>query len=149
MDFIPVKEAAEKWCVSTRRVQLLCSRDRIKGAYRFGKSWMIPATAVLHNARRKDEEPYLPMPRKSPFLDMTNLYNRAGGADECAEMLINQPEAHALFLAQIAYRRGEIEKVYEQARYFLHAHSGFYAVLGGGMLLAQCAIWRGEAIQSG
>ena len=85
-----------------------------------------------------------PMPRKSPFLDMTDLYNRAGAADACAEMLINQPEAHALFQAQIAYRRGEIEKVYERARYFLNAHSGFYAILGGGMLLAQCAIWRGD-----
>ena len=75
---------------------------------------------------------------------MTDLYNRAGGANECAEMLINHPEAHALFEAQIAYRRGEIEKVYEQARYFLQSHSGFYAVIGGGMLLAQCAIWRGD-----
>lgn len=144
MNYITVKDAAEKWQVSERRVQILCNTDRIKGAYRFGKSWMIPSTAVLPNARKKAEEPTLPMPRKSPFLDMTNLYNKAGGAAECAEMLINQPEAHALFEAQIAYRRGEIEKVYEQARYFLHSHSGFYAILGGGMLLAQCAIWRGD-----
>ena len=144
MQYITVQEAAKKWGVTTRRVQMLCNEERIKGAYRFGKSWMIPSTAVLPNARRKQEEPTLPMPRKSPFLDMTNLYNKAGKADECAEMLINQPEAHALFEAQIAYRRGEIEKVYEQARYFLHAHSGFYAIIGGGMLLAQCAIWRGD-----
>lgn len=144
MEFITVKEAAEKWQVSVRRVQILCSDGRIKGAYRFGKSWMIPTTAVLPNARRQNEEPHLPMPRKSPFLDMTDLYSKAGGADECAEMLVNQPEAYALFRAQIAYRRGEIEKVYEQARYFLNAHSGFYAILGGGMLLAQCAIWRGD-----
>ena len=144
MQYITVQEAAQKWGVTTRRVQMLCNENRIKGAYRFGKSWMIPATAVLPNARKKNEEPHLPMPRKSPFLDMTNLYNKAGCADECAEMLINQPEAHARFEAQIAYRRGEIEKVYEQARYFLHSHSGFYAILGGGMLLAQCAIWRGD-----
>ena len=144
MDFITVKEAAEKWEVSPRRVQILCSQDRVKGAYRFGKSWMIPSTAILPNARRKEESPTLPMPRKSPFLDMTNLYDRAGGAEKCAEMLINRPEAYALFRAQIAYRQGDIEKVYEQARYFLSAHSGIYAVLGGGMLLAQCAIWRGD-----
>ena len=146
MEFITVKEAAEKWGVSPRRVQILCNSARVKGAYRFGKSWMIPQTAVLPNARRREEEPQLPMPRKSPFLDMTNLYHTAGEAEACAEMLVNQPEAHALLLAQIAYRRGEIEKVYEQARYFLHAHSGFYAILGGGMLLAQCAIWRGDVL---
>ena len=145
MQYITVQEAAQKWGVTTRRVQMLCNEEKINGAYRFGKSWMIPSTAVLPKARRKNEEPHLPMPRKSPFLDMTNLYNKAGGADECAKMLVNHPEAHALFEAQIAYRRGEIEKVYEQARYFLQAHSGFYAIIGGGMLLAQCAIWRGDS----
>ena len=144
MEYITVQEAAAKWGVSVRRVQYLCCNDRIKGAVRFGPVWKIPSTAVLPNARRKTKEPTLPMPRKSPFLDMTNLYHTAGKADKCAEMLINQPEAHALFEAQIAYRRGEIEKVYEQARYFLHSHSGFYAIIGGGMLLAQCAIWRGD-----
>lgn len=144
MNYITVKEAAEKWGVSVRRVQFLCKQNRIKGASRMGKSWVIPQSAVLPNARRRDEAPTLPMPRKSPFLDMTNLYNQAGRADACAEMLVNQPEAHALFEAQIALRRGEIDKVYEQARYFLQAHSGFYAILGGGMLLAQCAIWRGD-----
>ena len=144
MEYITVQEAAEKWGVSVRRVQYLCGNDRIKGAVRFGPVWKIPSTAVLPNARRKEAAPTLPMPRKSPCLDMTNLYNKAGGAEECAEMLINHPEAHALFEAQIAYRRGEIEKVYEQARYFLQAHSGFFAILGGGMLLAQCAIWRGD-----
>ena len=144
MEYITVQQAAEKWGVSPRRVQYLCVNDRIKGAVRFGPVWRIPETAVLPNSRKKDAEPHLPMPRKSPFLDMTDLYNKAGEGDECAEMLINQPEAHALLKAQIAYRRGEIEKVYDQARYFLHAHSGFFAILGGGMLLAQCAIWRGD-----
>ena len=144
MDYITVSEAAKKWGVSPRRVQMLCSEGRIKGAVRFGPVWKIPAKAVLPNARRKEESPHLPMPRKSPFLDMTNLYNKAGTAEKSAEMLINQPEAHALFQAQIDYRRGEIEKVYERARYFLQAHSGFYAILGGGMLLALCAMWRGD-----
>ena len=143
MEYITVKAAAEKWGVSCRRVQILCAQGRVKGAYRFGKSWMIPKGAVLPNAYRTEEEKQ-PLPRKSPFLDMTNLYHTAGGAEECAEMLVNRPEARALFEAQIAYRRGEIDRVYERARFFLNTHSGFYAILGGGMLLAQCAIWRGD-----
>ena len=52
MEHITVREAAEKWGVSTRRVQVLCAQGRVKGAYRFGKSWMIPATAILPNAYR-------------------------------------------------------------------------------------------------
>lgn len=143
MNLITVKEASKKWGVTERRVQILCSQEKIKGAVRFGRAWMIPEHAVLPSSA-KGEIPHMPMPRKSPFLDMTSLYNKPGEADKCAEMLINNPEAHALFEAQIAYRRGEIDKVYDHARYFLSSHSGFYAILGGGMLLALCAIWRGD-----
>lgn len=143
MGYITVKEAAEKWNVTTRRVQGLCNSGELKGAERFGRAWMIPDHAVLSSAAKGDE-PHTPLPRKSPFLDMTNLYNKVGCADECAGMLVNNPEAHALFEAQIAYRRGEIAKVYKHARYFLDSHSGFYAILGAGMLLANCAIWSGD-----
>ncbi len=143
MGYITVKEAANKWGVTPRHVQILCAEERIKGATRFGRSWMIPSGAVLPGSARLDD-PKMPMPRKSPFLDMTNLYSVAGEADALAEMLVNNPEAYTLFKAQIAYRRGDIDQVYDRARYFLSAHSGFYAILGGGMLLALCAIWRGD-----
>lgn len=143
MDLITVKQAAEKWGVTPRRVQSLCKEGRIKGVVRWERTWMIPAHAVLPHARQ-DDDPHMPMPRKCPFLDMTDIYNQVGKADECGELLENNPEAYALFKAQIAYRRGHIDEVYELARYFLRAHSGFYAVLGGGMLLAQCAIWKGD-----
>lgn len=144
VDYITVKEAATKWGVTTRHVQNLCNQEKIKGAYRFGKSWMIPVGAVLPSSAKKGEEPHLPMPRKCPFLDMTDLYNKVGGADESAEMLVNNPEAYALFKAQIAYRRGDIAQVYKHARYFLDSHSGFNAILGGSMLLASCGIWAGD-----
>ncbi len=143
MDLITAKQAAEKWGVTVRRVQGLCSEGKVKGAVRFGRAWMIPPTALLPGSADA-KNPHTPMPRKSPFLDMTNLYNRKGCADECVAMLVNNPEAHALMEAQIAYRRGDIDKVYDRARYFLSSHSGFYAIIGGGMLLALCAIWRGD-----
>ena len=143
MELITVKQAAEKWGVTPRRVQGLCKEGRIKGALRWERTWMIPAHAVLPSAA-KGEEPHMPMPRKSPFLDMTDIYDRAGSANECVKLLENNPEAHALLEAQIAYRRGEIDRVYDKARYFLSSRSGFYAVLGGGMLLAQVALWRGD-----
>ena len=140
---ITVKQAAEKWGVTPRRVQELCKEGKIKGAQRWERTWMIPAHAVLPSTAKGDV-PHMPMPKKSPFLDMTNIYNTAGDADGRATMLENNPEAFALLEAQLAYRRGEIYKVYDRARYFLSAHSGFYAILGGGMLLALCAIWRGD-----
>ena len=143
MQLITVKEAAEKWGVTPRRVQSLCKEGRIKGATRWERTWMIPSHAVLPKGK-KDVSPHLPMPKQCPFLDMTNIYRIPGQAEESIRFLENNPEANALLSAQIAYRRGEIDKVYSQARYFLSAHSGFYAILGGGMLLALCAIWRGD-----
>ena len=142
MDLITVKEAALKWNVSERRVQKLCSDKRVKGAIKFGKSWMIPADAILPTLIKNNTN--LPLPKKTPFLDMTNIYHEAGRADECAAILEDNPEALALYQAQIAYRRGDVDKVYDKARYFLREHSGRYAILGAGMLLAQCAIWRGD-----
>ena len=143
MNLITVKQAAEKWGVTTRRVQGLCKEGKIKGAVRWERTWMIPEHAVLPK-KSNAQTPQLPMPKKSPFLDMTSLYSEPGKAEYASLMLENNPEARALFDAQLAYRRGEIDKVYERARYFLSSHSGFYAILGGGMLLALCAIWRGD-----
>ena len=140
---ITVKQAAEKWGVTPRRVQSLCKEGRIKGAVRWERTWMIPKHAVLPK-RNNSDKPSLPMPKKCPFLDMTSLFSHVGEFENASLMLENNPEARALFDAQIAYRRGEIDKVYAQARYFLSSHSGFYAILGGGMLLALCAIWRGD-----
>ena len=143
MNLITVKQAAERWGVTTRHVQGLCKEGKIKGAVRWERTWMIPEHAVLPK-KSNAQEPHLPMPRRVPFLDMTNLYSTPGEADKSSLMLENNPEARALFDAQIAYRRGEIDRVYERARYFLSSHSGLYAILGGGMLLALCAIWRGD-----
>lgn len=143
MNLITVKEAAEKWGVTVRRVQGLCKEGKIKGATRWERTWMIPAHAVLPSSAR-DATPHMPMPRQCPYLDMTDIYSIPGSGDESAALLENNPEAHTLFEAQIAYRRGEIERVYEHARYFLSAHSGINAILGGGMLLALCAIWKGD-----
>lgn len=44
--YISVKEAAEKWGISDRRVRALCSEGKISGAVRHGRAWQIPADAV-------------------------------------------------------------------------------------------------------
>ena len=42
---ISVKQAAEKWEISERRIQKLCEENRISGVIRFGRSWAIPKNA--------------------------------------------------------------------------------------------------------
>lgn len=149
MNKLTVQQTAEKWNVSVRRVQDYCRQGKIPGAQRIGTNWLIPADAVRpadgrKKAVRDEADKDVPMPRKSPFLYMTDLYPEAGTADRCILALSSNPEAQALFAAEIAYSRGEIDKVYRYAKYFLEKHSGFYAVLAGGMLLAQCALWAGD-----
>ena len=46
MDYMTVKEAAEKWAITPRRVQVLCAQGKIPGAIRFGVTWAIPKDAV-------------------------------------------------------------------------------------------------------
>ncbi len=152
MKYIQIPEAAEKWGLSIRRVQELCTLGHIEGAVRFGRVWMIPADAVrpidgrskAGKAAKKAQPTDQPLIRKAPFLDMTDLYTKPGMADKVIESLADHPEAQALFAAEIAYSRGEIDKVYERAHYILSSHSGFYAVNAGGMLLALAAMWRGD-----
>ncbi len=155
MEYIKVSEAAERWRISVHRVQELCKLGKIEGSVRFGRDWMIPRDAQKPaDGRKKDKGEAkesggaigynMPMPRKSPFLHMTNLYHTPGKAEECIEALSDNPEAQALLRAGINYARGEIDEVYKQATSFLQSHSGFYAVIGAGKLLCLCATWRGD-----
>lgn len=46
MDYMTAKEAAKKWEITPRRVQVLCAQGKIPGAVRFGVTWAIPKDAV-------------------------------------------------------------------------------------------------------
>ena len=149
MEYIKLDEAAKKWGLGIRRVQILCAGGKIEGAVRFGRDWMIPKDAAKPidgrtKAGRSLVTGDMPMPRKTPFLYMSDLYNTPGTADAVGESLSYNHEAQVLFEAEVAYSRGEIDKVYDIANYLLSKHSGFYAILSAGMLLAQCAIWKGD-----
>ena len=70
MEYLTVRETAEKWNLSDRMVQQLCIDGRIPGAQKFGKSWAIPAEAekpqdprIARRQRRQADSP----------LDYTNL----------------------------------------------------------------------------
>ena len=44
-NYMSVKEAAEKWELTNRMVQKMCSDGKIEGVLKFGKSWAIPEDA--------------------------------------------------------------------------------------------------------
>jgi len=43
--FMTVKQAAEKWGISDRRIRVLCAEGKIPGAYQEGRGWKIPIDA--------------------------------------------------------------------------------------------------------
>ena len=45
-------EAAEKWGISERRVQILCSQNRLPGVSKLGYIWLIPTNAEKPIDRR-------------------------------------------------------------------------------------------------
>jgi len=44
MDYITAQEAADKWGITRRRVQILCVEGRIEGAVKKANLWLIPVT---------------------------------------------------------------------------------------------------------
>ncbi|WP_455079012.1 DNA-binding protein [Peptostreptococcus stomatis] len=45
MEYLSIKQTSEKWGISVRRIQVLCSEGRITGATKIGSYWAIPADA--------------------------------------------------------------------------------------------------------
>lgn len=43
--YLTIKEVAEKWNITPRRVQVLCVEGKIPGASKFGHVWVIPDDA--------------------------------------------------------------------------------------------------------
>lgn len=46
MDYLKVKQIAEQWGISDRRVRVLCQQGKIEGVVRQGRSYLIPSDAI-------------------------------------------------------------------------------------------------------
>ena len=51
--YMTAGQAAKKWKISQRRVQVLCAEDRIKGTFKLGEAWAIPEDAEKPKDNRK------------------------------------------------------------------------------------------------
>lgn len=87
--FMSVKQAAEKWSISDRRIRVLCSEGKIPGAYQAGREWKIPLDAKKPaDGRFKSKESLLSqIDRKKLELD-TRRPLTAGEAERLAEEFI-------------------------------------------------------------
>ena len=68
MEYLTVRETAEKWNISPRLVQQLCTAGRVPGARKFGKSWAILADAEKPRSPRSARPDPAPLPAVSEHL---------------------------------------------------------------------------------
>lgn len=45
MDYMTLREASEKWGISTRQINYYCTEDRIPGAVKMAGVWLLPKEA--------------------------------------------------------------------------------------------------------
>lgn len=64
MSYLSVSQTAEKWGISTRRIQILCGEGRIPGAMRIGAFWAIPEDAIKPTDARIKNGKYIKNPQK-------------------------------------------------------------------------------------
>lgn len=110
MTYITVKEASEKWNISTRRVCVLCSKGQIPGAVKKSKVWMIPANASKPEDGRKTEQVY--------ELDPVVLILNPDYFERRPELTPNREEKKLCEIQQIALS-GNHSKAYEEICYFI------------------------------
>ena len=41
-ELMTTREASEIWGITPRRVQILCDKGKVQGAFRMGRTWIIP-----------------------------------------------------------------------------------------------------------
>ena len=68
MDYISVKEAAQKFQLSERRVQKLCETNRIDGCTMVSGIWLIPSMA-----KKPSDERLSSVPKSEDYLTLKEL----------------------------------------------------------------------------
>ncbi len=69
MKYLTTIEVSEKWGISPRRIQQMCSNNELEGVKKEGKSWLIPAdlecpsnVRKINNKSKKNNKKLLPLP---------------------------------------------------------------------------------------
>lgn len=117
MEYISAKEAAERWGIQVRGVQELCKAGRIHGAFKFERSWMIPASA------KKPEDPRRTARKDSrtvSYGDYPSLIayctRMSPGSLSGIPIGITSPAAIRQFNAEQLYYTGELDACREMLR---------------------------------
>ena len=122
--YLSIREAAEKWGVSERRIHQYCSEGRIPGAERIGKAWVIPADADKPGDPRKQKKQSVS--HKSPnapelfpgFMPLLNTPFEPGHCIETIEKMKVGPKKD-IAMAEYHYFSGQAEQAAQEVELYL------------------------------
>ena len=147
MDYITVREAAEKWGVSERRINQYCAEGRIPGAERFGGAWAIPAGAEKPGDPRKQKTQTAPPSAKQApelfpgFMPLMNTPFCPGCCKETIARMEAGPKKD-IALAEYHYFSGQAEKAMQETE-------GYLTAADGGIRLSACLIFAYACLSMG
>ena len=124
--YLSIRESAEKWGVSQRRINQYCAEGRIPGAERFGGSWAIPGNARKPGDPRREKKKAGPVvPQKAPelfhgFMPLMNTPFRPGHCMEAIEGMKAGP-TRDIALTEYHCFSGQAEKALEETQVYLTA----------------------------
>lgn len=107
MNYMTVKEAAEKWKISDRRVRILCNEGKIQGVVKKGRSYIIPQDAIKPADGRSMKGKVIPEEYKELFERIDAKKTELG-----KRRPLTQGELHQLqeeFLLEFTYNSNAIE----------------------------------------
>ena len=120
MEYITVRDAAQKWNISERLVQKYCAMGRIEGAKKFGASWVIPAGAVKpKDPRKAHKDPAVRRERRRSvsYPGLMPLMNTAFEPGKCLEFIQDMADGpqKQIALAEYYYFSGRPEMAKQKA----------------------------------
>ena len=148
MDYITVREAAEKWGVSERRINQYCAEGRIPSAERFGGAWAIPAGAEKPGDPRKQKTQTAPPSAKQApelfpgFMPLMNTPVCPGCCKETIARMEAGPKKD-IALAEYHYFSGQAGAAAQEAEAYL-THSDMGARLSACLIYAYASLSLGE-----
>lgn len=145
--YLPVREAAEKWGVSERRINQYCSEGRIPGAEKIGKAWVIPADADKPgDPRKRKNQSVSHKPPNAPelfpgFMPLLNTRFEPGHCMETIEKMKAGPKKD-IAMAEYRYFSGQAEKAMQDTEVYLTSTDA-------GIRLSACWIFAYSCLTAG
>ena len=120
--YLSIREAAEKWGVSERRVYQYCAQGRIPGAMRFGGAWAIPENTEKPGDSRREGKPVANSRETSElFSNLMPLLNTPFAPGECLQAIreMESGPKKNIALAEYHYFTGQAEKTMKETERYL------------------------------